>query len=211
MASWLQAVGERRWFRQRNNGSRQYAACDPPGCEPSSRGKERQTLPWNSPAVRAGQEFRRSFRALQIGVCGVIPLPKKKSPSSYKAMSAIDRLAGDNRSSTLFGEWPRLRVPFGGIRLLLESNELCHVFVKLGDSSKEKQNLKENRLDIPQAKECQERGEHAQREYIETMAPAGKCMCLDCWWLHVCVRLCVSLVNCALTTCLVKASFQNWS
>ena len=43
------------------------------------------------------------------------------------------------------------------------------------------------------------------------MAPAGSCMhvCLVCWRLPVCIRecVCVCLVNCALTTCLVKASF----
>ena len=38
---------------------------DPPRCEPCSREKERRTLPWNSPVVRASQEFRRSFRALE--------------------------------------------------------------------------------------------------------------------------------------------------
>ena len=55
-------------------------------------------------------------------------------------------------------------------------------FAELGDSSKEKQNLKENCLGSTQAEECQERGEHAQtRLHFATMAPAGDCVCLDCW------------------------------
>ena len=45
------------------------------------------------------------------------------------------------------------------------------------------------------------------------MAPAGSCVrvCLVCWRLPVCICecVCVCLVNCALTTCLVKASFNN--
>ena len=44
------------------------------------------------------------------------------------------------------------------------------------------------------------------------MAPAGSCVrvCLVCWRLPVCICecVCVCLVNCALTTCLVKASFK---
>ena len=44
------------------------------------------------------------------------------------------------------------------------------------------------------------------------MAPAGSCVCvcLVCWRLPVCICecVCVCLVNCALTTCLVKASFN---
>ena len=80
------------------------------------------------------------------------------------------------------------------IRILLESNELSHGVVELGDSSNQMQNFKEKLLRSMRAKECQERGEHPQKRlHFEAMAPAGDCVRLDCWQLRVRVPVCVLL------------------
>ena len=77
-------------------------------------------------------------------------------------------------------------MPFGSTLLLLESMELCHGFVELGHSSKEKQNWKEQLLDSQQAKECQERGEHAQKgthlRQWHLLAPACVLIAGDCMY-----------------------------